>query len=214
MDDETRRSFANLILLCHPHHKLVDRLEPERFPAKVLLDWKEAREAQGFGRDVASQLSESQLSDMIEDFVRRSEVPTRLVRVEVWGGTILDDKHTLTRQLDTWRPWVETDGLDCEHHFLVVYVRNVGQLNVTANSVRLHSRTEMGGESADAFYYCPPEGARANPELPTVIAGGSSKKWFIPMGAVNEVFEVTRRLEELTEGEARPVASCQDAREF
>jgi hypothetical protein len=66
MDDENRRSFNNLVLLCHPHHKLVDRLEPDRFPASELLSWKHARESRGIDRDAMSQLTESKLSDLIE----------------------------------------------------------------------------------------------------------------------------------------------------
>jgi hypothetical protein len=44
MSDEERSSFTNLLLLCKPHHDLVDRIEPDRYPAETLEKWKAARE--------------------------------------------------------------------------------------------------------------------------------------------------------------------------
>jgi predicted restriction endonuclease len=36
MTDEERRAFANLLLLCTAHHKLVDRLKPAENPPELL----------------------------------------------------------------------------------------------------------------------------------------------------------------------------------
>jgi len=41
MTDEERCAFENLILLCPGHHKLVDRLEPEKFSVEVLRAMKD-----------------------------------------------------------------------------------------------------------------------------------------------------------------------------
>lgn len=38
--------YPNLLLLCPTHHKLIDRLEPERWSAEELLDMKRAHEEQ------------------------------------------------------------------------------------------------------------------------------------------------------------------------
>lgn len=46
MSDDERRSFANLVLLCKPHHELVDKRHPERFSVQELTEWKRNREAQ------------------------------------------------------------------------------------------------------------------------------------------------------------------------
>jgi len=44
---EQRRSFANLLLLCKPHHMIVDRKSNEdRFPAPLLRAWKRDREGE------------------------------------------------------------------------------------------------------------------------------------------------------------------------
>src|SRR5690554_4739894 len=42
-DDEYRRSFENLILLCPNHHKITD--DVEKFPVSVLRNMKEQHEA-------------------------------------------------------------------------------------------------------------------------------------------------------------------------
>lgn len=44
---EQRNRFENLILLCYPHHLLVDKLEPGNFPTHALLQWKQDREEPG-----------------------------------------------------------------------------------------------------------------------------------------------------------------------
>ena len=44
MTDEQRKSFANLILLCHPHHTTVDKLRPHDFSIPTLREWKASRE--------------------------------------------------------------------------------------------------------------------------------------------------------------------------
>jgi hypothetical protein len=44
MTDDDRRSFANLILLCKPHHELVDTRHPDRYSIEDLEGWKRSRE--------------------------------------------------------------------------------------------------------------------------------------------------------------------------
>lgn len=44
MSAEERRSFSNLILLCHPHHAIVDKRRPQDFSIEILETWKAERE--------------------------------------------------------------------------------------------------------------------------------------------------------------------------
>ena len=44
MAPEARRAFRNLILLCHPHHIIVDKRRPQDFPVNTLEKWKAERE--------------------------------------------------------------------------------------------------------------------------------------------------------------------------
>lgn len=45
MTDDQRRGFANLVVMCKPHHEVIDIRQPDRYPADILLRWKAQREA-------------------------------------------------------------------------------------------------------------------------------------------------------------------------
>ncbi|WP_231873179.1 MULTISPECIES: HNH endonuclease [Kitasatospora] len=63
---EERNSFANLILLCSAHHKVVDGANSDKYPISVLEKWKAAREADGLDALAGlSNVTESKLSEMI-----------------------------------------------------------------------------------------------------------------------------------------------------
>jgi len=47
MEDEERNSFENLILLCHPHHTIIDGPKWRDFPVTLLKEWKTAHEKAG-----------------------------------------------------------------------------------------------------------------------------------------------------------------------
>ncbi|MEV7186428.1 hypothetical protein [Kitasatospora sp. NPDC093102] len=64
--EEERNSFANLILLCTAHHKVVDGASSDKYPADVLLAWKVAREADGLDALAGlGALTEGKLTAMI-----------------------------------------------------------------------------------------------------------------------------------------------------
>ncbi|MFG2916411.1 hypothetical protein ACGF0D_26410 [Kitasatospora sp. NPDC048298] len=64
--EEERNTFANLILLCTAHHKVVDGAGSDKYPVGVLLGWKSAREADGLDAlEGLSHLTEDRLSAMI-----------------------------------------------------------------------------------------------------------------------------------------------------
>lgn len=66
MTDDDRRSFANLVLLCKPHHTLVDKSHPERFSIEDLEQWKSEREGAAMGSlRGLHDLTEERLEDMI-----------------------------------------------------------------------------------------------------------------------------------------------------
>jgi hypothetical protein len=41
--------FDNLLRMCNMHHKMIDKIEPDRHPADRLEGWKRDREADGLG---------------------------------------------------------------------------------------------------------------------------------------------------------------------
>lgn len=67
MTDEERNSFSNLILLCHPHHTIVDRLEKDKYSTELLEKWKADREAEGRSALATLQgITEARLQQLIE----------------------------------------------------------------------------------------------------------------------------------------------------
>jgi hypothetical protein len=45
MTDDQRRDFAYLVVMCKPHHEIIDIREPDLYPPEILLWWKKQREA-------------------------------------------------------------------------------------------------------------------------------------------------------------------------
>lgn len=67
MDDERRRAFENLLVVCGPcHDKVDDMARQDEFPAAVLLEWKERHESR-------FRKAESQFIDLYRDLTAEAE---------------------------------------------------------------------------------------------------------------------------------------------
>jgi hypothetical protein len=62
-----RRKFANLLLLCPAHHRVIDVLHPGDFSIEILDEWKRAREAGNYS--VLSQMPWGIDADRLEDML-------------------------------------------------------------------------------------------------------------------------------------------------
>lgn len=73
MTDDERRAFRNLILLCVPHHKTIDRLHPNDYSPEKLTRWKHEHEST---EEIAilSEITEDRLEQLIEQAVRTGGV--------------------------------------------------------------------------------------------------------------------------------------------
>jgi len=91
MTDHERAAFTNLLLLCKPHHDLVDRIAPADYPPNILRRWKAEREG-GTTGDLSSVigLTDTQLAELIEAVVQKLG-PHREVTVELGSGIIVDN---------------------------------------------------------------------------------------------------------------------------
>ncbi|WP_143175299.1 hypothetical protein [Cryptosporangium aurantiacum] len=71
MSEADRAHFDNLILLCRPHHKMVDSIAPADYPVEALTSWKSERE-RGAAAQLRSlrQLTEEGLQEIIAQVVR------------------------------------------------------------------------------------------------------------------------------------------------
>lgn len=93
MTDEERAAFANLVLLCSTHHKLVDRIRPEDFSVEVLESWKQANEPDdGIEALAASGLTDNVLDEVIEEIVTRLG-PIREVEVDLLAGVVMNGRE-------------------------------------------------------------------------------------------------------------------------
>lgn len=63
MTNDERRSFPNLVLLCPPHHKMVDKIRPADFSIEDMERWKRAADPSGAGD--LSALTESALEEAL-----------------------------------------------------------------------------------------------------------------------------------------------------
>ncbi len=79
MTDDQRRDFANLVVMCTPHHDIIDIKEPDLYPPEILLRWKDQREASP--AEALTRLREvtpSGLRKIVADGLREHD--TRLVQ--------------------------------------------------------------------------------------------------------------------------------------
>lgn len=72
MSQEERNQANNILLLCPPCHKLIDKIRPKEFPVDLLLSWKSSSEkyydfkALGFEKFSDQQRFENSLSELVE----------------------------------------------------------------------------------------------------------------------------------------------------
>jgi hypothetical protein len=88
MTDEDRRSFANLVLLCKPHHDLVDRAHPDRYQAEDLSTWKALRE-EGMAENLlgALEVDEAELEGALKDAAINISVSQSSLQIGGMGGS-------------------------------------------------------------------------------------------------------------------------------
>jgi hypothetical protein len=171
MTDDERRSWPNLLLLCKPHHELVDQRHPDRYSVEVLESWKTTREGEsGVPPGALSTMTEGELAQLVEEAVRRAG-PIREVRVEldlgirVLGGMLRVPHATFTA-------WY-MNNRDLGAPVLIVTVRNAGALDAFVNGISLISNPS--GPSTLSMNDYP----QFNPALPFKVTSGESREGMI-----------------------------------
>jgi hypothetical protein len=83
MSDDDRRSWKNLILLCTPHHAMIDKLKPNDYPIEELEKWKSERETGGLARlKGVSELTEDRLQEMLAYSIKEANREIREMLAE------------------------------------------------------------------------------------------------------------------------------------
>lgn len=190
MTNDQRRAFANLILLCGPHHKLVDRLAPDDYPPQTLEQWKTESEPSGLARTVASGLTEAHLVAFIEQFAALHL--TRTADVEVLGGIVTHRDGVAAMSLDMLQTVGEFNPelADLER-VVVVDIRNTGSLPIVVGSIGLAVNLEdpASGASFETELLGRDDFPGTNATLPYQIAAGSSLQWFTKLSTLSALGE-------------------------
>ena len=183
MTDDERRAFANLLLLCRAHHELVDRRRPGDYPASLLRDWKQAREAK-LELNVLSGITESQLKDMLEQVTGRISLQ-RDVAVDILAGVLVPSTGgVLTGPVDVGFETLlgANPSVSRNDTVLVLRLRNIGALAVNIESIDLHVSMDWEDDSP-----APPamtmmgrnDFPHQNPTLPMRVDDGASATWLV-----------------------------------
>jgi hypothetical protein len=181
MTEDERRGFENLILLCKPHHDLVDKIRPDDYPVEVLLQWKADREGSQSG--ALSGLSEDRLEDLIIEAVRQAG-PTREVTVELDGAFLLELSAGVL-PISGWKEILRLNPhLAGNEKVLVTTVRNVGALRTSVVGVD----TYMGLLADTTVMPFTMMGRNdypiQNPQLPKALESGDHLAWLTALGTI------------------------------
>jgi hypothetical protein len=130
MTDAERASFDNVMLMCVPHHKLIDRVRPDDHPVELLLGWKFEREgAARTDLDVIQGLDPDAISELIESIVVAVS-PSRSVVVDLEGGFLDAGRLTTVPLAGMHRLLEDNPILAAQQPVVVTTARNTGSLPV------------------------------------------------------------------------------------
>jgi len=175
MTNEERRSFANLLLLCVPHHDLVDHKEPEQYTVETLREWKASREAAVSEADAAELrgITEESLAAAIEAAFTAVR-GVREAAVEVQSATIIDDgAGALVVPLGQY-PLVMS-GTEVEKAVALI-VRSTGDLPVVVQGISIYYRID-NDPTVESKLMGRDDYVGRNPRLPARVDPGDSKTW-------------------------------------
>lgn len=181
MSDKERAHFDNLLLLCKPHHTLIDKRQPDPYPPDERRRWKRERDSSlGDLSPSLDSVDSTRLAEMIEATVAANP-PRAHVEVEMGCGWFMGNQVARgpvpgIRTVLTVNPHLAGKPL-----VLTATARNKGQLPVDITSWYFKCRGNRGFElgMAAANHY-----STLNPELPARLEVGSESPWLWDMEIV------------------------------
>lgn len=172
MTNEERRSFPNLILLCVPHHDLIDHKEPENYAIDVLREWKAARES-ATGADLIelNGITEESLGALMEAAVRSARAG-RAATIEVRSSVLIENgAGVIVAPLGTYP--VTTSEVEKS---VSLTVRSTGELPIAVEGISLYWRLN-GDPAVESKLMGRDDYVGENPRLPKRIESGQSATW-------------------------------------
>jgi hypothetical protein len=169
MTNHERCSFANLILLCKPHHNIVDRLHPDDYSEETLAEWKREHEvAAGIDGGELTTVAEDRLIGLIEWAVQQAG-PQR--RVDAQLGLGIATPGRLLRFRTETAAGFFGNYRDLGPAVVIITARNQGTLSAYVNSHAIRFLPSGGGPVGVNTY------PWANPGLPCPLDVGESASW-------------------------------------
>jgi hypothetical protein len=182
--DEQRASFDNLILLCKPHHDLIDKLESEQWSADDLRRMKTERE----GTTAAEALRGLRVTpDALEDMLR--EVLTgrvlRAVSVDLACGFETFQGLAIMPIEAARSVIMHNPSLRASAPHLVVTIWNTGALDAFVDAITLYVRPQGDRGDVPAFTLAGRNDLHAiNGLLPKQLRVGESMHWLFRASTV------------------------------
>lgn len=189
MTDIERAAYPNLILLCVPHHKLIDRIEPAEYPTELLSKWKRENEDEEGLKSLRSVVTETNLESLLEDVVARLG-PRREVHVDLVAGIITGPDGVLTMPLETLGTVLDLNPhLRASPAVVVVNIRNTGNVDVSVAAIDVHYVVEAPESvgNADFVLLGRNDFGASNPQLPYRLPDGEAVQWFMKLETVHPV---------------------------
>ncbi len=185
MSDEKRAAYANVVLLCKPHHDLVDRIRPHDYPPETLQKWKSDHERTGLGAlaDLHG-LTEERLTELIESVVVAMG-PVREVILELTGGICVATGGVLSVPIEKWRALLEhnQEGLSGEQ-VIVATALNTGHLRATVEAVDIYVSATSGHGEVPMTLMGRNDFPYVNPPLPAPLEVGACLRWLTDLATV------------------------------
>jgi hypothetical protein len=194
MTDAERRAFENLILLCVPHHKLVDGRRRVEFPPAMLQGWKKSNEpAEGIEALASAGLTDEILETVMEQIVTKVG-PKREVEVDLDAGLVMT--ATDVAAMGTMKGMATI--LDINPHMkelpkiLVANIRNTGTLAASVEGVDLWVVLGELENSLGFTLMGRNDFGASNPLLPYRLEDGNAVRWLTKMETIVGIVEAAR----------------------
>lgn len=194
MTDAERRAFENLILLCVPHHKLVDGRRRDESSPEMLQGWKSSNEpAEGVEALASAGLTDEILETVMEQIVAQVG-PKREVEVDLDPGLVMSPTEVAAMGPMAGMGTI----LDINPHMkeqpkvLIANIRNTGTLAASVEGIDLWVVLGQLENSSGFTLMGRNDFGASNPRLPYRLEDGNAVRWLTKKETIAEIVKAAR----------------------